>query len=235
MTRLTLALSALPILALSVGCVGIKGGRSTVFDRQEPPRRGYGSYQQNAYYEPEYSDGWEPAPPPRNSGARESSRVSGLEAQVARLQAQMDSMTAAQESVLEQANASVTRSSASQNSIRAELDALRLEVNSLKAENQTLRNELASQRQQLTAMPDKITRAVTAALPKQTSSSGRSSSSGGSRAPAHECYEHTVAAGDTVSAIAAAYHVTTSDIVRENNLKDSASIRVGQVLYIPKK
>jgi len=44
---------------------------------------------------------------------------------------------------------------------------------------------------------------------------------------------HTVAAGETLSAIAAAYRVRSSDIIRANNLSNPNALRVGQKLTIP--
>jgi LysM repeat protein len=46
--------------------------------------------------------------------------------------------------------------------------------------------------------------------------------------------EHKVEAGHTLSAIAAAYKVKVSDIRKANKLKNDM-IRIGQILYIPKK
>ena len=47
-------------------------------------------------------------------------------------------------------------------------------------------------------------------------------------------YEHVVEAGQTLSAIAAAYKVSVSSIRKANNLK-SDSVRVGQKLFIPQR
>lgn len=44
---------------------------------------------------------------------------------------------------------------------------------------------------------------------------------------------HTVAAGETLSAIAAAYRVRSADIIRINNLSNPNALRVGQKLAIP--
>lgn len=46
-------------------------------------------------------------------------------------------------------------------------------------------------------------------------------------------YEHVVEAGETVSAIAQAYKVTTKSILEANKIKDPTKIRVGQKLFIP--
>jgi len=44
---------------------------------------------------------------------------------------------------------------------------------------------------------------------------------------------HTVAAGETLSAIAAKYHVSVSALKDTNQIKDERKLRVGQVLTIP--
>lgn len=46
-------------------------------------------------------------------------------------------------------------------------------------------------------------------------------------------YEHTVAAGETLSHIASAYGVTTRVIVDANKLENPDRLRVGQKLFIP--
>lgn len=48
-----------------------------------------------------------------------------------------------------------------------------------------------------------------------------------------KAYKHTVAAGDTLSAIAAAYKVPASSIVSANNLKSPYTLKVGQELLVP--
>lgn len=48
-----------------------------------------------------------------------------------------------------------------------------------------------------------------------------------------EGYEHTVESGQTLSAIAAAYGVSTKSIVDANNLARPDQLRVGQKLFIP--
>ena len=63
------------------------------------------------------------------------------------------------------------------------------------------------------------------------SSRGSASRSGG----ASEGYEHVVRSGETLSAIAQAYGVSTSVILRENNLANGNVLREGQKLFIPKK
>lgn len=220
--------------ALLAGCQTYSPNRSTMISGSGSSRNPRGGNYTSPYEEPQPASGWESrpssAPVSRSAAAaREATRLSELETAVSRLQGQVDSMSAAQENVVAQANATVSRSSSSLDSLRTEIETLRAEVAALKAENRALRDEQASQRSQIAALPDKISRAVAASMPKTPARPAQTS--GRSR----ECYEHIVAQGDTVSAIASAYHVTTAEIVRENNLKDAGAIRVGQTLYIPKK
>ncbi len=53
------------------------------------------------------------------------------------------------------------------------------------------------------------------------------------RSASQEGYEHIVAAGESLSAIAAAYKVRASDIVEANGLARPDQLRVGQKLFIP--
>ena len=50
-----------------------------------------------------------------------------------------------------------------------------------------------------------------------------------------QVYEHTIAAGQTLSHISQTYGVSVSEIIRINKLKDNGNLlRVGQVINIPK-
>jgi LysM repeat protein len=86
------------------------------------------------------------------------------------------------------------------------------------------------------AIVDDISRRMAEIMKKSsvgTSSSGtrtatrRSSSSSG--------YEHVVKAGESLSAIAAAYGVSSAVIAQENGISDPSKVRVGQKLFIPEK
>lgn len=48
-----------------------------------------------------------------------------------------------------------------------------------------------------------------------------------------EGYEHVVEAGQTLSAIASAYNVSSKSIIDANNLANPNALRVGQKLFIP--
>ena len=171
------------------------------------------------------------APDPRAAAARETTRIAELEGSVARLQSQLDSMSAAQADVVAQAGATVSRSGAVVDTVRGDIDSLRAEVAALKAENRALKEEQARQKAQMDSLPDKIVAKVNAIMPKAQPAPRQQQ---GSQRRATEVWEHTVASGDTLSAIASAYGVRQADIIRENGLKDANSLRVGQVLFIPK-
>ncbi|MCZ7592021.1 MAG: LysM peptidoglycan-binding domain-containing protein [Kiritimatiellae bacterium] len=55
----------------------------------------------------------------------------------------------------------------------------------------------------------------------------------GKRVSQQEGYEHVVEGGQTLSAIAAAYNVSTKSIIDANNLTKPDQLRVGQKLFIP--
>jgi LysM repeat protein len=64
-------------------------------------------------------------------------------------------------------------------------------------------------------------------------SSGGRSSAGRSGGGAESGYEHEVKAGETLSAIAQAYKVSVSTIMKANSIKSSDKLRTGQKLFIP--
>src|SRR5699024_7462535 len=65
------------------------------------------------------------------------------------------------------------------------------------------------------------------------SSSSSSSSGGHTSSKSSQSVQHTVAAGDTVSGLAAKYGTSASAIIDANGLSSSGVIRVGQELTIP--
>lgn len=73
---------------------------------------------------------------------------------------------------------------------------------------------------------ESISRKIAEIMKGQGSSSSRVVSGTG--------VEHVVEAGQTLSAIAQAYGVTVSAIVKANNLQNANSLREGQKLFIPR-
>ena len=244
--------SALPLL-LSLSAFLVAGCQTdSVFQsRRNPPqqtRPTYAPYDDPSYGGTYDGDGsvspWEArrtqpantsrrttAPDPRATAAREATRISELEATVARLQSQLDSMSAAQADVVAQAGATVSRSGAAVDALRPDIATLRAEIDALKAENRSLREEMARQKSQMDALPDEIVTKVNAILPKAQPTPRQQPTT---QRRASEGWEHVVASGDTLSAIAQTYGVSQSDIIRENGLKDANSLRVGQKLFIPR-
>lgn len=53
------------------------------------------------------------------------------------------------------------------------------------------------------------------------------------RSGTQEGYEHVVAPGETLSAIASAYNARSKDIIDANNLTNPSALKVGQKLFIP--
>lgn len=94
-------------------------------------------------------------------------------------------------------------------------------------------NQMIEQVSKQTASAINLAKEAKAQVAAKISSSSSSSGTGSPVGPG-QFYEHRVESGHTLSAIAAAYKVTVSDIKKANRLKSDV-IRVGQILYIPKK
>jgi len=99
--------------------------------------------------------------------------------------------------------------------LRNRMDVLERQVQFLAAGRETDRKQIVSQVASLVS----------------TSGGGTTSAHGG-KSGSQTGYEHVVEAGQTLSAIAAAYKVSTSSIKKANNLK-SSTLRAGQKLFIP--
>ena len=81
-------------------------------------------------------------------------------------------------------------------------------------------------------LSSKITQIVGSS--KSSGSSARKQSAKKSSSSSSQTgYEHEVQAGETLSAIAAAYGVTSKVILDNNDIKDPNRLRVGQKLFIP--
>ena len=104
---------------------------------------------------------------------------------------------------------------------RARLDQIEQQIRGLSAARETDRREIV----------DEISRKV-AGLVNASGSSGRSGKSSGGTETG---YEHVVKAGETVSAIAQAYKVSVSAVLKANNLSSGDKLRSGQKLFIPAK
>ena len=104
---------------------------------------------------------------------------------------------------------------------QSEIIALQRDVQMIRADRETLKKEITSD---LAARIEKI-----AVRTGTTSSNTRPAQSGQSRTG----YEHKVEKGQTLSEIARGYGKSIDSIMKANNIKDAATLRVGQVLFIP--
>jgi LysM repeat protein len=104
---------------------------------------------------------------------------------------------------------------------KEDLAALRADINFLKSEQSKMRGEIVSDLStKIKTIADKQ-RAEAAAAAKAAQAAQKSG------------YKHTVEAGQTISAIAQAYKVSASSILKANKISDPTKIRVGQELFIP--
>jgi nucleoid-associated protein YgaU len=146
------------------------------------------------------------------------------------------------------------------NRLKGQIEGIELELERLRRDVDTVRSDqprateaaLQSVQASLASMDSRI-RAVDAARERDkkeivdnlsgkisqivSSSSGSRPRSGASSAPkrkvSDEGYEHVVAPGETLSAIAQAYNVRSADIIDANGLENPNALRVGQKLFIP--
>ena len=114
-----------------------------------------------------------------------------------------------------------------------EVQGLREAVDDL---NRRLAAESAARERDRKAILDSVSTTVSGLL--KSGSSGGSSRGGGSGTPARrpaptQGVLHKVESGQTISAIAAAYKVSSSAIMEANGLKNPNQLRVGQELIIP--
>lgn len=123
--------------------------------------------------------------------------------------------------------------SANTQELKGKVDRLEKETQDLASEMSSLRKQISAdaevRKTQLNKLADKLSAPPPAPAPQPRSSSPAASAqpSGGG-----EFVEHTVEPGTTLSALAKAYGVSVSDIVKANKLSKD-TIFVGQKLLIP--
>lgn len=139
---------------------------------------------------------------------------------------------------------------AQQDQIQQQMQQLRLvaqdrvTATDLERSNANLKTQIADLERRLAALDsaraqDKqeivgtLSRNMASALAAQQKSQPRSSTPTAKPAYSGKAYKHTVAAGDTLSAIASAYKVPASSIVSANSLKSPYTLRVGQEILVP--
>lgn len=105
---------------------------------------------------------------------------------------------------------------------RSRIESLERQIQALDAARDTDRKQIV----------DDVSRKV-AALVGANSGGGSSAGGGRSAGTSETGYEHIVKAGESLSAIAKAYKVSVSAIMKANGIKSTDKIRVGQKLFIP--
>jgi LysM repeat protein len=103
-----------------------------------------------------------------------------------------------------------------------EIEALKRDIQLIRAERDTLKKEITDD---LVARIDKVVSRAGATTPTVKPPANTSRSRTG--------YNHTVERGQTLSEIARGYGKSVDSIMKANNLKSAATIRPGQVLFIP--
>lgn len=139
-------------------------------------------------------------------------RIEALELEVDRLQKALDASR----------NQQSTASQAQLQSVQASVADLDQRLRSLDAKNEREKQEII----------DRLSAKV-AQLVGGSSGGSRPKPSAPKKPVSGEGYEHVVQAGETLSAIAAAYNVRSADIIDANNLQNPNQLKAGQKLFIP--
>ena len=138
-------------------------------------------------------------------------RIEGLELEVERLRQEVNASRSAPSPV---------------QPLQARLDDLETRIRAVDAARERDKQEIVDK------LSSKITQIVGSS--KSSGSSARKQSAKKSSSSSSQTgYEHEVQAGETLSAIAAAYGVTSKVILESNDIKDPNRLRVGQKLFIP--
>ena len=161
------------------------------------------------------------APQPDNTAARMAYSLQQAERDLARLKARVEAFE-------KQSERLEARIIAAEGQAR-EVARLRAELGEYRADVKDLRVELpqsmgATIKKMLDDNQAQTLSQVQRALSSSRQAAARQAESG---------YNHTVAAGQTLSLIAREYKTTVNAILKANNLKNANQIRVGQVLFIP--
>lgn len=119
--------------------------------------------------------------------------------------------------------------SESQGGSREDIAALRKDIQLLRSERDSLKREISDD------LMSRIDKAAARAGKTTTTgaSAARTSTTRKTGATTRTGYEHTVVKGQTLSEIARGYGKSIDSIMKANKISNPASIRVGQVLFIP--
>lgn len=139
-------------------------------------------------------------------------RMEGVELEISRLQSNLETLRAAS-----------SRAGSSESlALQSRVEDLDRRLRSLDAARQQDKQEIVD------TLSKKIAQLVGA-----SSSSGSAKKQSGSRKTGPSTgYEHEVQPGESLSAIAAAYGVSTKIIMEDNGIQDANKLRVGQKLFI---
>ena len=140
-----------------------------------------------------------------------SGRIEGLEIEVQQLSETVNAVQTKQGAAMQ----SQTQS------LQARLDALEARLRTVEVAREKDKQEIV----------DKLSQKMSQIMTTSSSSGGSKKTT--KRSHADSGYEHEVQPGDTLSAIAAAYGVTSKIIIDNNDIKDPNRLRVGQKLFIP--
>lgn len=141
-------------------------------------------------------------------------RMESLELQMEQLQRSMESLRQAPDGA----------SAAEVQALQAKVNALEVQIRSVDAAREKDRQEIISS---LTTKISQIVGGSGGARPRPAAATPRRA------AGPQEGVEHVVEAGQTLSAIASAYGVSSKAIIEANNLDRPDQLRVGQKLFIP--
>lgn len=144
-------------------------------------------------------------------------QFNGLKADVSRLKEQVAAIERSQQELYRRLDQGASGD-------RAEVQRLKSSVAQLEQSLQALESARGSDRQEII---DTLAKRL-ADVSRTQGSSTRAAASAKERG-----VEHIVQPGQTVSEIAAAYKVSTSKILKANNITNPNTVRVGQKLFIP--
>ena len=139
-------------------------------------------------------------------------RIEGLELEVERLRHDVDAARSGPSPI---------------QPLQARLDDLENKLRAVDAARERDKQEIVDK------LSTKITQIVSSSKSSGSSSAKKQGSKKSSASGSQTGYEHEVQAGETLSAIAAAYGVNSKVVLDNNDIKDPNRLRVGQKLFIP--
>ena len=112
----------------------------------------------------------------------------------------------------------------------ADVQALQARLSALDGQLPALDSARQRDRQEIV---DTLSTKIATLVNASTKSASRNSAPPPKRTANQEGFEHVVAQGETLSAIAAAYNTRTKDIIEANSIANPSALKVGQKLFIP--